>query len=257
MPPAVFAAAQCAIGDGDLPANLALHLAFMRQAHEQGVDLLLFPELSLTGYAPAMASGLAQGLDTPLLAPLRQFAQAAGMTTVIGMPLKVPGQDKPRIAACILQPDGSIAAYTKQHLHTGEDVFFSAGSGGELLSVAGLSVALSVCADFSHPEHAALAAQRGGQVYATGVLIGEGGYPADSALLQGYAQRHVMAVLMANHGGTTGGWVAAGRSAFWDEQGRCVVAASGTGNRLLVVTGRSGKWQGRELFVSLDLAGSA
>lgn len=52
MPPAVFAAAQCAIRDGDIPANLALHLAFMRQAHEQGVDLLLFPELSLTGYAP-------------------------------------------------------------------------------------------------------------------------------------------------------------------------------------------------------------
>ena len=254
MPSAVFAAAQCAIRDGDIPANLALHLAFMRQAHEQGVNLLLFPELSLTGYAPAVSSGLAQDLDTPLLAPLRQFAQAAGMTTVVGMPLEVPGQDKPRIAACILHPDGSIAVYTKQHLHTGEDVFFSAGSGGDLLSVAGLSVALSVCADFSHPEHAAQAAQRGAQVYATGVLIGETGYPVDSALLQGYAQRHAMAVLMANHGGTTGGWAASGRSAFWDEQGRCVVAASGIGNRLLIVSGQSGEWQGREALVPLDIA---
>ncbi|UPF04861.1 carbon-nitrogen hydrolase family protein [Pseudomonas mosselii] len=250
MPPAVFAVAQCAIGDGDLPANLALHLAFMRQAHEHGVDLLLFPELSLTGYAPALASGLAQDLDTPLLAPLRQLAQEAGMTTVVGMPLTVPGQDKPRIAACILHPDGSIAAYTKQHLHTGEDVFFSAGSGGELLSVSGLSVALSVCADFSHPQHAAQAAQRGAQVYATGVLIGEGGYPADSALLQGYAQRHAMSVLMANHGGTTGGWAAAGRSAFWDEQGRCVVAASAAGNRLLIVSGQAGEWQGVEVSLA-------
>ncbi|QXH55943.1 carbon-nitrogen hydrolase family protein [Pseudomonas maumuensis] len=250
MPNAVFAAAQCSIHDGDIPANLALHLAFMRQAHEHGVGLLLFPELSLTGYALSVASGLAQELDTPLLAPLRQFAQEAGMTTVVGMPLKVPGQHKPRIAACILHPDGSIAAYTKQHLHTGEDAFFDAGSGGELLSFAGLSVALSVCADFTHPEHAAEAAQRGAQVYATGVLIGEGGYPTDSALLQGHAQRHAMAVLMANHGGSTGGWAAAGRSAFWDEQGRCVAASSGVGNRLLVVTGQAGDWQGLEVLLS-------
>lgn len=254
MPQAIFAAAQSAIRDGDITANLALHLAFMRQAHEHGVTLLLFPELSLTGYALKTASALAQGLDTPLLAPLRQFAQEAGMTTVVGMPLKVPGQDKPHIAACILHPDGSITAYTKQHLHTGEDVFFDAGSGGELLSVAGVPVALSVCADFTHPEHAADAAQRGAQVYATGVLIGETGYPADSALLQSYAQRHAMAVLMANHGGSTGGWAAAGRSAFWDEQGRCVAAASGAGNRLLVVSGRGGEWTGREISMAMDAA---
>ena len=254
MQEAIFAAAQCAIRDGDITANLALHLEFMRQAHEHGVTLLLFPELSLTGYALKTASALAQDLDTPLLAPLRQFAQEAGMTTVVGMPLKVPGQDKPRIAACILHPDGSITAYTKQHLHTGEDVFFGAGSGGELLSVAGVSVALSVCADFTHPEHAAHAAQRGAQVYATGVLIGETGYPADSALLQSYAQQHAMAVLMANHGGSTGGWAAAGRSAFWDEQGRCVAGASGAGNRLLVVSGRGGEWTGREIPMTLDAA---
>ncbi|WP_153784960.1 carbon-nitrogen hydrolase family protein [Pseudomonas sp. EMN2] len=254
MQEAIFAAAQCAIRDGDVTANLALHLAFMRQAHEHGVTLLLFPELSLTGYALKTASALAQHLDTPLLAPLRRFAQEAGMTAVVGMPLRVPCQDKPRIAACILHPNGSITAYTKQHLHTGEDVFFGAGSGGELLSVAGVSVALSVCADFTHPEHAAHAAQRGAQVYATGVLIGETGYPADSALLQSYAQQHAMAVLMANHGGSTGGWAAAGRSAFWDDQGRCVAAASGAGNRLLLASRRGGEWTGREIPTALDAA---
>ena len=158
-------------------------------------------------------------------------------------------EDEPKVAAALregLEGEGYEVAVAT----TGEDAFFSAGSGGELLSVSGLSVALSVCADFSHPQHAAQAAQRGAQVYATGVLIGEGGYPADSALLQGYAQRHAMAVLMANHGGTTGGWAAAGRSAFWDEQGRCVVAASATGNRLLVVSGQAGEWQGVEVSLA-------
>jgi predicted amidohydrolase len=35
---------------GDVRANLDKHLAFVEQADQQGVDLLVFPELSLTGY---------------------------------------------------------------------------------------------------------------------------------------------------------------------------------------------------------------
>ena len=35
---------------GDLQHNLALHLKYAAQARAQGVDLLVFPELSLTGY---------------------------------------------------------------------------------------------------------------------------------------------------------------------------------------------------------------
>lgn len=36
---------------GDVVANLAYHLDIIRDAHAQGVELLVFPELSLTGYA--------------------------------------------------------------------------------------------------------------------------------------------------------------------------------------------------------------
>ncbi|MBL8056797.1 MAG: hypothetical protein JNK29_08870, partial [Anaerolineales bacterium] len=35
---------------GDVRANLEKHLALIDQAAQQGVQLLLFPELSLTGY---------------------------------------------------------------------------------------------------------------------------------------------------------------------------------------------------------------
>ena len=35
---------------GDLEHNLALHLEYIERARSQGVDLLIFPELSLTGY---------------------------------------------------------------------------------------------------------------------------------------------------------------------------------------------------------------
>lgn len=57
----IFAAAQCAIRAGDMSANLTLHMDFMQHAREQG-GLLLFPELSLTGYEPTLAKALAQDI---------------------------------------------------------------------------------------------------------------------------------------------------------------------------------------------------
>lgn len=243
----VFAAAQCAVLAGDIDANLELHRRFMQRAQALGVGLLVFPELSLTGYEPTLVDALAQTADCALLGPLRDLAHQAAMTTVVGLPLRLPGHDKPLIAAFILHADGSLAIYTKQHLHSGEADYFSVGHGGDLLRVCDLPIALSVCADFGQPQHAARAAEQGAQVYATSVLIGEGGYAHDSTLLQSYAEQHRMAVLMANHGGPTGGWAAAGKSAFWDEQGRCVAAIGGSGDHLLVVSKEPLGWEGFEV----------
>lgn len=45
-----LALAQIATQLGDVESNLAKHLDYIKQAKEQKVDLLVFPELSLTGY---------------------------------------------------------------------------------------------------------------------------------------------------------------------------------------------------------------
>lgn len=240
----VFAAAQSCACAGNIAENVRRHLLFMRSAHQRGAQFLIFPELSLTGYEPTLAAPLAQGRDSPFLAPLRDYAREAKMTTVVGLPLLSEGREQPLIAACVLHADGALTVHTKQHLHTGEEQYFSAGIGGDLLRVAGMPLALSICADFGHATHAAAAASAGARLYAASVLVGEGGHAADSATLQGYASHHQMAVLMANHGGPTGGWPAAGRSVFWDERGAVVVATPGPGNQLLFASKNSGGWEG-------------
>jgi len=247
----VFAAAQCSVRAGDITENVRRHLLYMRLAHKHGVQLLVFPELSLTGYEPTLASVLAQGLDTSLMTPLRKYAREAKMTTVVGLPLRSKIHEKPLIAAFILHADGTLTVHTKQHLHTGEELYFSPGDGGNLLQINDVPLALSIYADFSQPAHAAAAAQAGARLYVASVLIGDGGYPADSAMLKGYAETHRMAVMMANHGGPTGGWSAAGRSAFWDEDGRVVMTTPGPGDHLLVVSNKCGKWQGAALSVAI------
>lgn len=162
----LIAAAQSCAHPADLPRNLDDHLRLMRIAQARGVRLLVFPELSLTGYEPTAAAALAQPADTPLLQPLRQLAEQARMTTVVGLPLRSPKHAKPLIAALILGADGSLGVYAKQHLHAGEERHFSAGDGGPLLEIDGLPMALAVCADFSQPSHPAHAARAGARLRA-------------------------------------------------------------------------------------------
>lgn len=248
---AVFAAAQCSVHAGDTTENIRRHLLFMSAARRHGVQFLVFPELSLSGYEPTLADVLAQEIDTSLIRPLRLFAREAKMTTVVGLPLRSKTHEKPLIAAFVLHADGALTVHTKQYLHTGEAQYFSAGEGGNLLQIGDIPLALSICADFSQPAHAAAAAAAGARLYAASVLIGDSGYSTDSALLQNYAETHHMAVLMANHGGPSGGWAAAGRSTFWDEDGHVVSATSGPGDHLLIVSKDSDKWQGFTVPVAI------
>ncbi|MCP2021101.1 UNVERIFIED_ORG: putative amidohydrolase [Pseudomonas reinekei] len=244
-----IAAAQSISIAADLAGNIARHQCFIAAAAEQGVQLLVFPELSLTGYERGLAAELAIVPDAVILQPLRDVARAVGVTAVVGMPIRLSDNSPVLIGALVLGADGSLGVYSKQHLHPGEEVAFAPGAGGEPLTIGTDTIALAVCADFSHASHAAAAACQGADVYAAGVLITENGYVADTALLQGYAAKHAMVVLMANHGGATGGWASAGRSAIWASDGLLIAAASGTGSQMVVARRNSAGWSGEVVAV--------
>ncbi|MHC8386832.1 carbon-nitrogen hydrolase family protein [Pseudomonas sp. MDT2-39-1] len=245
-----IAAAQSISIAGDLAANIAWHQRFMQVAAEQGVQLLVFPELSLTGYERGLAAELAIDPNDEVLRPLRDFARELGVTSVVGMPIRLSDDSPVLIGALVLGADGSLGVYSKQHLHPGEEVAFAPGTGGSTLKIGTETIALAVCADFSHASHAAAAAEQRADLYAAGVLITEDGYAPDTALLQGYACTHSMAVLMANHGGVTGGWESAGRSAIWAADGSLISAAPGTGKLLVVARRDADGWNGQIVNVA-------
>ena len=239
-----LAAAQTVSIPGDVAANIQRHLALMRVAAEQGVQCLVFPELSLTGYEPFLAADLAIAPQDAVLAPLRELARELRLTAVVGMPVRLAPQAGVLIGALVLGA-GSVGVYTKQHLHPGEELAFAAGQGGEVLAFGDDRIALAVCADFSQASHPRQAAAAGATVYAASVLISEGGYAADSALLEGYAAEDGLLVLMANHGGPSGGWACAGRSAIWTADGNLLVAAPGVGEALVIARREGGQWTGQ------------
>ncbi|GGY85470.1 carbon-nitrogen hydrolase family protein [Pseudoduganella plicata] len=239
LPP--FAAAQTVVLKGDIAANVARHVVLAAIAARHGARMIVFPELSLTGYEPELARELALAPDDVRLDPLRDAARCEGIFIVAGAPLR-HGDGLPLIAALTFLPDGGTQVYTKQHLHGGEEAAFACGRGGAALTVEGAHVALAVCAEIGHASHAAAAAQAGAQLYAASVLVSEAGYTADAALLQAHAATHALPVLVANYGGPSGGWQCAGRSALWDEAGTLVAAAPGGGECLLLARRSRGEW---------------
>jgi predicted amidohydrolase len=175
------------------------------------------------------------------------------MTVVAGAPV-LNDNDELHIAALALRPDGSVSTYTKVHVHESELGVFTPGPGGPALLVEDATVALAICADASHPQHAASAAARGANVYAAGVMIDEIGYAQKVPLLRNYALEHRMVVLMANYSGVTGGDVSAGKSTLWSEGGQVVAAATGTEEALVVGTKQNDVWHGFALPLSLPSA---
>jgi predicted amidohydrolase len=249
----VIAAAQSASIPGDVPRNAANHLRFATTAAEHGVQLLVFPELSLTGYELALAREKAIRPDAAVLDPLRQLAEKAQMTLVVGAPVWNDNGGL-QIGAIAIRPAGPVLTYAKQFLHGDEASVFVPGAGIATLQIGStgvdeVKVALAICADTSHPEHPANAAGIGANVYAAGVLFYEECYGPDVVNLQGYAAQYRMAVLLANHSGTSGQWVSAGKSAIWSEDGNVVAASTDAAEALVIARKRNGEWDGRVLRV--------
>ena len=130
----IIAAAQSTSVPGDVARNVAHHLRFGTIAAERGAQLLVFPELSLTGYELTIARSNAVRPDSPDLDPLRHLATHAHMTMVVGAPM-LNDQDELHIAAFAIRPDGSVLTYTKEYVHQSEEGVFKSGPGGPALLV--------------------------------------------------------------------------------------------------------------------------
>ncbi len=243
-----IAAAQSRSVPGDVARNIAHHARIAEIAATHGAKLLVFPELSLTGYELALARGNAVDRGDAVLRPLRELAVRSGITIAAGAP--VPGEHGDlHIAALCFLPDGAVTTYTKVHVHESELGVFTFGHGGAALRVEDATVAMAICRDASFPEHAAAAASLGANVYAASAMIDVPAYERKAALLEGYARDHGMAVLLANYAGTTGGDVSAGRSALWSETGALVAACPDNAEALVIGTRIDGAWSGSVLTV--------
>ncbi len=158
---------QIAPGLGRVAENLAAHEQMIDQARSAAVDLLVFPELGLTGYLlQDLNAEVAMAADDPRLVALAQ--RAGPMTTVVGFVERAP--DEQLLIAAALMEGGAIRhVYRKSYLPNyglfDEQRFFGAGNRLRAIdSSLGVRLGLCICEDFWHLPVPYLLALDGAQV---------------------------------------------------------------------------------------------
>jgi predicted amidohydrolase len=124
-----------------LDENVSEHLKFIGVAASLGVDLIVFPELSLTGYELDLAWGLQLEKDDPKLEPLRRAAREHDMHVLVSGPW-VSGLDKPYLGAFLLSPEKTIC-YAKMHVHQSEQKYVVSGRDSCVVSIGGLPTGIT------------------------------------------------------------------------------------------------------------------
>ncbi len=245
-----IAVAQTCPVKGDVLSNLDEHVQLARLAANEGAAVVLFPELSLTGYELADAANLAFSESDPRLGPLLDVAVSHGMVLVVGAPVRIGSSF--HIGAFILFPNQTIELYTKHYLGAfppsaicdscdgivppAEATSFQPGDHDPLIHFGGNIAAVAICADIGRPAHAQRASNRNADTYLASMFVIPSDFEGVVSKLSHYAVQHRMMTAFANFGGPSGGLRSAGRSAIWSETGELLVQLETNGPGVAVVT---------------------
>ncbi|MCF2860153.1 carbon-nitrogen hydrolase family protein [Pseudoalteromonas sp. SMS1] len=234
-----LAVAQSSSVRGDVAHNIENHLRYIREASKLGVQYLVFPELSLSGYEPDIAKGIAFELNDPRLQPLVDAAKKYQITIGVGAPIQAQGL--PKIGLFVFHQCGLVEVYEKMHLHAGEESYFSHGDTYHLVEIDKQKVANAICADTVYPVHARACAKLGATVYIAGVLVTPSGYERDAELWFSYASDFQMLVAIANYSQPSGGLETAGKSAIWFKN-QLLAQADEHEEALVIAQNTDGAW---------------
>lgn len=149
-----LALAQIATRLGDVEANLEKHLDFIQQAKAEHADLLVFPELSLTGYVlqdlvPTVAHAPTE--DDPVFR--RLLAASHDLDLVVGF-VDEDSRHRFYIAAAYLSGGRAVHVHHKVYLPTyglfDEGRFFAWGDSVRAFDTRFGRMGLLICEDFWH-----------------------------------------------------------------------------------------------------------
>jgi NAD+ synthase (glutamine-hydrolysing) len=212
---------------GDLVGNTEIVINTARRAIEQcQADVIIFPELTLTGYPPEDLL-LRPSLDRRVeraLAALR--AENFPAHLVIGYPRRIDG--KLYNLAGVIHEGRLILEYAKQCLPNyqvfDEKRYFVPGSEAGVFEVKGAKIGLTVCEDMWDGAPVAQAAKAGVDllVNISASPFHMGKQHAREALIQGHSQALGKPLIFVNWAGGQDELVFDGGSVAYDGQGRMV-----------------------------------
>lgn len=151
---------------GDIDGNMDKVLLLARRARDELVaDIVLFPELCLTGYPPEDLL-LRPSLAGRVQRALGRLAEVPGIHVLLGVPARREGAL--RNLAVVYRDGACVAEYAKQELPNyevfDEKRYFAAGQEACVLAIREHVLGLTVCEDLWHPAPAAAARAAGARL---------------------------------------------------------------------------------------------
>jgi NAD+ synthase (glutamine-hydrolysing) len=137
---------------GDIPGNERRIRDDLRRARAAGAQIVLFPELAVTGYPPEDLLLKEHFLADARAAVDRIAADATGIVALVGFPERALDVYN---AAAVLADGALQATYRKVHLPNygvfDEVRYFQSGPGAAVMEVDGITVGLTICEDIWQP----------------------------------------------------------------------------------------------------------
>lgn len=215
---------------GDIPGNTTRIIEGALEARRvHNADIVVFPELSLTGYPPEdllLRPSLKLRIDKALQ---RILDAQLDIAVVVGYPLQEEGRLYNAVA--MIRGDRLLAVYRKQCLPNyqvfDEQRYFTSGSGATVVEFDGVRIAMTICEDMWEEAPTRQAAEARAQVL---ININASPYHRDKltermALLSRRARMVRCPVVYTNLVGGQDELVFDGSSMVFSAEGECVLRA--------------------------------
>jgi 5-aminopentanamidase len=209
------------------PAERLQRLDRMLDAHGGKLDLVICPELFLSGYNVGdRIRQLAEPQNGPFARAAATLASKHGTALIYGYP-EQSGSVTYNAAGCIDRDGRAIAHHRKLRLPNAfEKSYFATGDAYTLFELNGWSIAIVVCYDVEFPEAVRACAERGAQlVVAPTALKKEWAFVARS-MIPTRAFENRFFVAYANYCGREGTFEYLGESCFAAPDGRVIAGGA-------------------------------
>jgi NAD+ synthase (glutamine-hydrolysing) len=225
---------------GDIAGNERKIVDGLRSAIRAGAQLVLFPELAVTGYPPEDLLLKEHFLRDARAALERIAAHASGVVALVGY----PERSDDVYNACAVLAEGAIqASYRKVFLPNygvfDEQRYFQSGHSGALLELGDVQIGLTVCEDIWEPGPPASDEALAGatvlvNISASPYYAGKG--PERERMLIQRARDNVATVVFCNLVGGQDELVFDGNSLIVDHEGTVIARGEQFSEQLILAT---------------------